>query len=110
MRKSYVQDPKTGQLVPKEEFYAQQYDAPFIMGDLPDYESPIDGRVISGRAARREDLRRSGCREWEGMEQEKKEAHRWKVENERKLDQKLEQNLWRAWYSMSPDKRKKMMY
>lgn len=36
-----------------------------IVPDLPAYESPIDGRVIDGRAARREDLKRSGCREYD---------------------------------------------
>lgn len=36
---------------------------PNIQGDLPEYASPIDGRPISGRVARKEDLKRSGCRE-----------------------------------------------
>lgn len=36
-----------------------------IIPDLPAYESPIDGRVIEGRAARREDLKRAGCREYD---------------------------------------------
>ncbi len=34
---------------------------PFIVRDLPAYRSPIDGRVIDGRAARREDLKRNNC-------------------------------------------------
>ncbi len=36
---------------------------PFVLGDLPDYVSPLGSGVISGRAARREDLKRHGCRE-----------------------------------------------
>jgi hypothetical protein len=36
---------------------------PMIIRDTPEYRSPIDGRLIDGRAARREDLKRSGCRE-----------------------------------------------
>lgn len=34
-----------------------------IMPDLPEYESPISGRPISGRVARREDLKKNNCRE-----------------------------------------------
>ena len=36
---------------------------PYIRGDLPAYRSPVTGKLIEGRAARREDLARSGCRE-----------------------------------------------
>lgn len=36
---------------------------PMVRGDLPAYISPVTGKLIEGRAARREDLARSGCRE-----------------------------------------------
>jgi hypothetical protein len=51
-------------------------EAPTVQADLPGYTSPIDGRWIEGRRARAEDLKRNGCRPWEGMEAEKKEAER----------------------------------
>lgn len=51
-------------------------EAPAVQADLPGYTSPIDGRWIEGRRARAEDLKRNGCRPWEGMEAEKKEAER----------------------------------
>ena len=35
--------------------------APMVVSDTPEYRSPIDGRLVSGRAQRREDLRRSNC-------------------------------------------------
>lgn len=35
--------------------------APMVMRDIPEYRSPIDGRMITSRSARREDLRRNGC-------------------------------------------------
>ena len=35
---------------------------PAVASDLPTYHSPITGKPIEGRAARREDLARSGCR------------------------------------------------
>jgi len=37
--------------------------APYIRGDLPAYVSPVTGKPVDGRAARREDLARTGCRE-----------------------------------------------
>lgn len=38
---------------------------PMIMRDIPEYNSPIDGRVIGSRSERREDLKRNGCVEWD---------------------------------------------
>ena len=55
-----------------------------IWADLPAYESPIDGRIIEGRAQRREDLKRNGCREYDpGMKQDAKRNHQ---ENNAQLD------------------------
>lgn len=34
---------------------------PQVMRDIPEYRSPIDGRPITSRSARREDLIRNGC-------------------------------------------------
>lgn len=39
--------------------------APFVRGDTPDYVSPVTGEVISGRRARRNDLARHHCIEYE---------------------------------------------
>lgn len=36
---------------------------PYIRSDLPGYVSPVTGKWIEGRAARREDLAKTGCRE-----------------------------------------------
>lgn len=35
--------------------------APMVMRDIPEYASPIDGRMITSRSWRREDLIRNGC-------------------------------------------------
>ena len=35
--------------------------APMIRSDVPDYISPVTGKLVSGMAQRREDLKRSGC-------------------------------------------------
>lgn len=41
------------------------FTAPMVMRDIPDYRSPIDGKVIGSRSTRREDLKKNGCVEWE---------------------------------------------
>lgn len=80
--------------------------APFIIPDLPEYQSPIDGKVISGRAQRREDLKRNGCRPWEGREQETKEAARQRQYAEQRLDHRIEESARRSFYELPPDKRR----
>lgn len=38
---------------------------PTVVSDIPAYASPIDGRMITSRSERRDDLKRSGCVEYE---------------------------------------------
>jgi hypothetical protein len=38
---------------------------PSIMSDIPEYRSPIDGKLITSRSQRREDLKANNCVEWE---------------------------------------------
>lgn len=39
--------------------------APTVVPDVPEYRSPVDGKSITSRSHRREDLMRNGCVEWE---------------------------------------------
>jgi len=64
--------------------------APAVHADLPGYESPVTGKWIEGRSARREDLLRSGCRPWEGFEQERKEADKQTAEAWKRADATME--------------------
>lgn len=80
--------------------------APAVQPDIPGYESPVTGKWVEGKSARREDLRRTGCRPYDP--EERKDAKRWHAENEKVMDAKLEASAWKAWYSMSPDKRRRM--
>lgn len=48
-------------LVPDEARANWKPQAPYIISDIPDYPSPITGEMISGRVARREDLKKHGC-------------------------------------------------
>jgi len=40
--------------------------APMIMKAMPEYISPASGKLITDRAQRREDLKATGCVEWQG--------------------------------------------
>lgn len=85
---------------------ASRSDAPFIWDDLPGYESPIDGHWVEGRRARREDLRRNGCRPYEGREQEQKEAAKAQARNAQQTERIAERLAHQAWSQMPPRVRK----
>ena len=72
-------------------------DAPTVWDDLPGYESPVTGLWVEGRKQRREDLKRTNSRPWEGREQEAKEAAKVRAENDRKVDGIAERLAYRAW-------------
>lgn len=70
----------------------------YVMGDTPDYTSPIDGRLISGRKQRREDLRRNHCVEYDpGM---KDDAKRIKRDRERQFERSLSETIERTAYQL----------
>jgi hypothetical protein len=77
-----------------------------VQADLPGYQSPTTGRWIEGRAARRDDLKRSGARPWEGFDQEKKEAQKRLAEREAKSDAKLEKVIRESFHQLPPAKRR----
>lgn len=64
-----------------------------VQPDLPEYESPIDGRIIRGRRARRYDLERSGSRPYEGLDAEQREAAKRRAENEKRIERQLDESL-----------------
>ena len=81
------------------------FSAPFGVVDIPAYQSPVTGRWINSRAERTEDLKRNGCRPWEGLEQEKKEAERQRAYQEEKEDAKLTQSVEMAYAQLKPEQR-----
>jgi len=64
-------DPKTNEPMPIPE-----RDGPCvpltIQHDIPDYLSPVTGKLVSGRVARREDMARTGCVEYEPPPKDKR--------------------------------------
>lgn len=89
-----------------DKYFHPQSQTAVVIGDLPAYQSPIDGRTVEGRKQRREDLARSGSRPWEGRLVEEKEAQRQKQYLEKKSDEKLTAAAWSSYYELPPSKRR----
>lgn len=51
--------------LPERNLAQSDFAAPLLIKPMPDYRSPVDGKLITSRHARREDLKRSGCVEWD---------------------------------------------
>lgn len=105
-RRSWVWDPMLKELVEITPGAPVEQRAPMIVPDLPGYVSPVSGLWVEGRKARREDLKRTGSRPWEGMESERKEAARQRAYAEQRSEQKLDAAVRTAYYQLSPDKRR----
>jgi hypothetical protein len=68
---------------------------PMIIDDIPAYTSPIDGKLITSRRARREDLVRNNCVEYEPGFREHTERARSRSEDalDRAVDDTIEGEL-----------------
>lgn len=79
---------------------------PLIICDLPGYQSPVTGNWVEGRVQRREDLKISGCREYDpGM---KDDARRNNQENNDALDRSINEGVERMYNQLSDTKRKQL--
>lgn len=62
MKKRYIQDPVTFQLIPAEEYCgASVSKASYIAPDIKPYKSQITGEMITSRSQHREHLRQHNC-------------------------------------------------
>lgn len=104
MRKRWIY--RDGEAIEVGQDYAPDPVSPLIFGDLPGYQSPVTGLWVEGRVQRREDLKRTGSRPYEGFEQESKEAARQERYQDQKLDAKIERAVSEQFYQMSPEKRR----
>ena len=58
----YIQDPKTGKLIPASEYYADSRKTSWqVMPDIQPYISQIDGHVVQSRSDHRAHLRINNC-------------------------------------------------
>jgi hypothetical protein len=60
-----LDEPWPNNCLPERNIKRSDFATPYIIGDIPDYVSPIDGKPITSRTHRREDLKRNDCVEWE---------------------------------------------
>ena len=49
-RKTWVQHPITGKLIPKDEYVRPDTRSAYVQGDIESFVSPIDGRHITDRS------------------------------------------------------------
>ena len=105
MRRRYRYDAQTKQLVEIKEAKPQEV-APKVFGDIPGYESPVSGKWVEGRRARREDLKRTGCRPYEGRESEQRAAQQHWKDLEKRQEQSIEKAVHQAWSEASSQTRK----
>lgn len=97
-RVAYKVHPETGELVPdymweQMGLYKRIPKTHFIARDIPEYTSPITGKLISGRKQHRYDLHSNGCRVYEGRESEQRAADSHNLQEERKFDRVLDKSM-----------------
>ena len=97
---------KNGDAIEVSPDYDEGQTGPIVFGDLPGYQSPVTGLWVEGRRARREDLKRTGSRPFEGIEQERKEAARQEAYREQRLDAHLTKTAAEVFYQLPADKRR----
>lgn len=79
-----------------------KFPAAFVQVDIC-YDSPIDGRIITSRQARHEDLKRNNCREYDPSE--KQEAIRNRAREDARLDKEVDQSVEAVLSTWSPRKK-----
>ena len=72
------------------------------------YQSPASNKWIETASQRRDDMKRTGSRPWEGMAAEKQESERAKKYDEQKSDAALDHTVRSAWRDL-PDSKKQLI-
>lgn len=86
---------------------ARQISAPMFAVDIPAYQSPVTGRWINSRAERREDLKRTGCVEYEPSMKDHAEKARQREDAD--LEKKMEETVEAEIHAMPVRKREKLI-
>ena len=106
MRRKFRWSPEHGKLIEVQTSAPSSISA-YVVPDIPDYVSPVTGLWVNGRKQRREDLKRSGSRPYEGREIEQQIANSYRESQERLADKKLERDVVEVWQH-SPERIRKM--
>ena len=60
MSRRWIQHPETLELIPRDEYVRPATKTAYILGDIENYVSPLDGSVISDRRKHREHMQKHG--------------------------------------------------
>lgn len=80
-----------------------------VRGEIAEYVSPSTGKVITTRREMRADMKGSGCREFEGVQAEQKEAGRQKAYQEQREDRKLHKTVISSIMQMPENQRRQLL-
>lgn len=100
MRRRFVWSDTEKRLVEIDVYARTEQRAPLVIPDLPDYVSPVSGKLVSGRRQRREDLLRTNSRPWEGMASESREAQRRVAYAEQASERRLDEGVRKIYHQM----------
>ena len=100
-RVRYKAHPETGAMIPDYMWAQYGMNPPpvpkthHIMRDAKDYKCPVNegNKMISGRRQHRENLKRTGCRVYEGRGSEQRAADSHVAHEDKKLDREVEKTL-----------------
>lgn len=88
------------------------FTSPLAQFDIAPWESfisPATGKTITSKAERRDDMKASGCRDWEGMATEKQIAANRKKEETDKAEAILDFAVRKSWSDLAPDKKQAIL-
>jgi putative FmdB family regulatory protein len=85
----------------------KQLSAPMFQVDFPAYQSPTSGKWITSRTQRNEDLKQSGCVEYEpSMKQEMERKH---AAEDAALDKAVDEHVEKTIYEMPVQQRERLV-
>jgi len=112
-RGRYKQCRETGNFIPIDEWNEKYGSQPrekgpmvFVKGNFDAFESPTTGKVISTLRQRDYDMKVSGCRQYEGLEQEQKEVNRYLANEDKKLESTVSETVDETMYEIKHGYRK----
>lgn len=89
-------------------YYRETEKTHFVISDDLEYHSPVTGKLIHGKVQRRADLKNSGCRPWEGIEQERNETESFRRQQDKEMDRKMFKAAEKAFMSLPESKRREL--
>lgn len=89
-RRTWVQDPDTGKLIPKEKYRRRGPDSAYIQGDLEGVRSPIDGTLLDDRGKLRRHNAKHGVTDSRDYSEEYSKQQRDKRKRQQAVDGRVD--------------------